>query len=146
MPLKTCNTENMRTFVAALRSGEFQQGRNKLEKSVDDVVLHCCLGVACRVALANGVEIEITVKPKADTQDSVTSFHGDSTFMPPKVSNWLGLANSGDYDECGWSGNPGLVADDGLEYTASTLNDEKGYTFAQIADCFERTYLTPESE
>lgn len=141
MPLKTCNVENMRTFVAALRSGEFQQGRNKLEKSVDGVVLHCCLGVACRVALADGVELEVILGADTYTQDSVTSFHGNSSFMPQRVSKWLGLVVR-DYSNCGWQENPGLFADDGLEYTASILNDEKGFTFDQIADCFERTYLT----
>lgn len=144
---KLCNTENMRTFVAALRSGEFQQGRNKLEKNVDGVVVHCCLGVACRVALANGVEMEITSKPDAFTRDAITSFHGNSSFMPPKVSQWLGLAGSGsDYDKTGWPENPALVAEDGVEYSASVLNDERLYTFDQIADAFERTYLTSESE
>jgi hypothetical protein len=36
-------------LVAALRSGEYRQGRGQLRKEENGVLVHCCLGVACEV-------------------------------------------------------------------------------------------------
>lgn len=144
MPLKTCNTENMRKFVAALRSGDYTQGRKRLESIGENgVASQCCLGVACRVAIANGVEVAVTTFGNFETLD--TLFDGNTSYMSTKVSQWLGL-DENDYSDVGWTGNPELLTEDGTAHSATELNDVRGYTFAQIADCFERTYLTPESE
>jgi len=37
-------------WVAALRSGKYKQGNNKLAELTSGGVIHCCLGVACEVA------------------------------------------------------------------------------------------------
>lgn len=138
--MKACNTENMRKYIDALRSGEYTQGRNKLEKIVDGATRHCCLGVACRVALANGVEMNITPFVDSGSDASTkTAFDDDTAFLPVKVIDWLGLIGID-------ANNPTLITAEGTENTATVLNDEGLFTFEQIADCFERTYLTPESE
>jgi hypothetical protein len=48
-------------FIRCLRSGEFKQARNRLYELDGDVYANCCLGVACQVAEANGVELPKTV-------------------------------------------------------------------------------------
>ncbi len=58
----TCDIENMRLWVAALRSGEFAQGRKRLAQSGDGGATwrYCCLGVACELAIRHGVEVKTT--------------------------------------------------------------------------------------
>lgn len=141
MPLQRCNTENMRKLVDALRSDTFIQGRNALEREADDGTFHnCCLGVACRVAIADGLNLEIRKADNASNQ-KLTTFDHSRGFMPMKVVNWLGLVET--RNEAEWVTNPLLFIDDSIGWvTAAVLNDDMGYSFAQIADAFERTYLT----
>lgn len=143
MPLKSCNVENMRTFVEALRSGKFTQGSSQLEFTRDDgVTRNCCLGVACRVASENGVELPIKLVPSSSNyaNNSYVAFDDETSFLPHSVVAWLGLR---DTEHEYRPNNPDLIAEDGTERTATKLNDVYHYTFSQIADCFERTFLTP---
>lgn len=141
-----CNTENMRIFIAALRSDKFTQGRKKLESiEAEGLTRNCCLGVACRVATENGAEVRITQFPYTFRGTFYVSFDDDSSFLPVPVAKWLGLQNP-EPDSVGWQHNPALLTEDGEWHTATMLNDDKEYTFNEIADAFERTFLTPESE
>lgn len=51
----------MLTFIHALESGQYAQGQGRLETIwyINEVefVSHCCLGVLCRIAMADGVEL-----------------------------------------------------------------------------------------
>lgn len=141
MPLKSCNTENMQRFVAALRSGEFTQGIGWLEKTDNDVTKNCCLGVACRVAYRDGVELNPSLNVR-----KLVEFAGVVDYMPESVSEWLGLDAEAERGKAigGFSGNPLLISEVGNPgglVTASELNDTHKYSFSQIADAFERTYL-----
>lgn len=136
--LKPCNTENMQKFVDALRSGNYVQGQNALERmDASGKMTNCCLGVACRVAIANGLALEVIRKEGV----GATHFDEETAFLPKRVKDWLGVE----------TGNPVLKAFDpdtmveGVDLdilTATFLNDTHNYTFSQIADAFERTYLT----
>ncbi len=50
------NLDAKQKWVAALRSGEFRQGLNRLQTGDDDDA-YCCLGVACIVAEREGVDV-----------------------------------------------------------------------------------------
>lgn len=41
-------------WVEALRSGVFTQGQSRLRDDTGDEVKHCCLGVLCALAQAEG--------------------------------------------------------------------------------------------
>lgn len=128
MTLKACNVENMKKFVAALRSGDYVQGHGTLEGVGNDgKTRNCCLGVACRVAIKDGLNIKVVTS-------ALWSFtiDGSSGYLPESVSNWLGID----------SDNPRLYVDD-QQFSAVNLNDYRLFSFDQIADAFERTYLTP---
>lgn len=107
--------ENRAKWVAALRSGEYQQGKQELRT---DQGSYCCLGVACVVAIADGVE---------DRWPDDGGFTWDEQ-LPRSVRDWLGLASrAGD-----------LVAEiEGRKHLIA-LNDDAEFTFAQIASVIEQ--------
>lgn len=120
------NKENMRLFVAALRSGEYEQGRYRLTTIQADSVQHCCLGVACEVALRHGVQMEIGVAP-VPGHPGLTKrvYNAQSLFLPLAVQQWLGVDN----DNLMIHGE-----------SASTLNDDSHWTFSEIAEGIVKTY------
>lgn len=121
------NKANIRLWVDALRSGKYRQGRQYLETvGKDGVVRHCCLGVACRVAMANGVD-EFTTTRGDETV--ITVFDKHVGVLPLNVRVWLGL------DDC----DPKLVVDGSV--TAIEANDDCNWSFDQIASALEETYL-----
>lgn len=100
-------------WVAALRSGEYQQGRGRLR--IGDKF--CCLGVLC------------------DLHSKIAGFEWDSGSylrnngaLAVEVSDWAGLGSSD------------VVIDpdnDFGERSASAINDA-GVSFSKIADLIER--------
>ena len=119
----TPNRENIRKWVEALRSGEYQQGTGYLQRDGQ----FCCLGVACELAGESKVQ-----RLEAGTVDKVI-YYGESggevsaRLLPPATRLWLGLTDR----DVRLSNNPG----------AATLNDS-GHTFAEIADAIEKEYLS----
>jgi len=113
------NKENMRLFVAALLSGEYEQGRYRLTSLEEDVARHCCLGVACEVALKHGVQMQVESDGYKRTYDR------DTLFLPVAVQQWLGVDGAN------------LTV---LGHSASNLNDNLLWTFEQIADGIVQTY------
>lgn len=69
------NTENMAKWAEALESGEYEQGRNHLaiigEDTESGKTFYCCLGVACEVAIKNGVELSKTQRRDTGDRKSV---------------------------------------------------------------------------
>lgn len=70
-------------WVAALRSGEYQQATGKLT----DGGGYCCLGVLCELAAARGV-VTIEVHPGYKTYD------GASHTLPTAAHTWAGLRDA----------------------------------------------------
>lgn len=105
--------ENMQKLVSALRSGEFQQAKGKLNRlshpvyiqelidaneSLDDVrgddamtLGNCCLGVASELAVREGVIEKNEGRDMDGARVVLYGKNGDENFMPPEVAEWLGV-------------------------------------------------------
>ena len=119
------NRENIDKWIAALRSGEFKQGRGQLLTNYGG---YCCLGVACEVyRRENGGE---WIDKEIGSGETQKEFKGSAAVLPVEVEDWLGIS----------SHNPMLFDSDNEYHSATDLNDSFGYTFDQIADAIERTY------
>lgn len=107
--------ENARKWVEALRSGEFEQARCVLREKDR----FCCLGVACELYRRETGQGE---------WDDESHFLGDAHTLPYTVRDWLGLRSEvGGYSAVTPSGEKNLADD----------HNDKGETFAQIADLIE---------
>ena len=75
------NKERIKLWVDALRSGDYQQGfraMSRIKTEGGDSFVNCCLGVACEVAMANGLELKKQFITAADLPAHVEadfSFH-----------------------------------------------------------------------
>lgn len=108
--------DNAKKWVEALRSGKFQQAKNRLATKDG----FCCLGVACEVAIENGVEIKKIV---VDTGGILYDYN--EMLLPDSVKEWLNLTTCGsDYEVIGNAQQ--LSAD-----------NDSGKTFTKIADIIE---------
>jgi len=120
----------IKLLVDALRSGKYQQGRECLQRNDK----FCCLGVACDVYHLHTGEGRWIPNDQAGGRKDFSAgmiagygldIHG--TALPHAVSRWFGFVGS----------NPGING-----ATAITYNDQMQASFDEIADAFERTYLT----
>jgi len=124
------NKENIQKWVDALRSGEYEQGKGGLRKKKDNTF--CCLGVACDISGVGDWKTDnVWYLEYYVDEDCGGSSSAD---LPDQVSDWLGIP----------SGSPELKTQVGEMTDAITLNDDSGYTFSQIADAVERTYLNED--
>lgn len=127
--MEKMNPEVKARWVAALRSGEYKQGKNALQRDGK----FCCLGVLCEIAVQEGV---ISADRRGGL--SVLFYDGNSAALGPAVRHWSGIA-----DEAGSFGSEIITVslDNGRDMVRSTnlmsLNDLAGYTFEQIADVIE---------
>jgi hypothetical protein len=121
-------------WVAALRSGEFRQGRSVLRWDDDSGASFCCLGVLCELAVRAGVvsaEKRFNPSPNDPRDSGVHTRYfspdnpveGNGAALPKSVQAWAGLDSS----------NPDLGGTD-----AMYLNDGVRASFAEIADLIER--------
>lgn len=122
--------ENIRKWVDALRSGEYEQGKNCLAQETENKIKYCCLGVACELAYQENFVDKVVIEA-AHGQSSI--FYGASVqsgCLPIEVMRWLEVDANDPYIH---------VAGDWL----SALNDE-GLTFNNIADLIEVSFLDGE--
>ena len=113
-------TDIAHTWADALESGEYEQGRRALAVSDPGPVpgvRHCCLGVLCELAIADGVALDKT--PAFDGTPRITYAYQAST-LPEEVQEWAGMQT-----------NEGTLQTSGL-YNLSGLNDD-GVPFPEIA-------------
>ena len=107
--LKMMNEDMKKRWVEALRSGEYEQTRERLRG--DD--RHCCLGVLCDLVDPNRWEGEHWGETEV----------GD---LPDEVMEAVGLS----------SPDP-IVKTDSGEFCLTMCNDEKEMSFEEIADAIE---------
>jgi hypothetical protein len=129
-------------WLAALRSGEYEQVKGYLAVEVGDNKKNfCCLGVLCDLAIKDG--LEISVKEVQGTEDEwVYSYHGATVALPNKVREWAGLLEV----------NPRVDVSKHTDRreinqlieksrkpmpNISMLNDDASWDFNQIADIIE---------
>lgn len=123
--------DNARKWVQALRSGEYKQGTGVLHaERADGTHEFCCLGVACDLAVKDGVEMSIEREVDIERGGHTIFYDTDGGVLPRAVSNWLGLSDKH------LAGNPNLPSED-LQ-SLSILNDQRGYGFEEIAYAIER--------
>lgn len=93
----------------------------------------CCLGVACVVAMRNGLEIEeLDLKEESEGLYFGSATHRSDRYLTTLVQDWYGFP----------SDNPGLLSGDETYLVSATrTNDTLGWGFHKIADGFRRTYL-----
>lgn len=125
----TVNQDRLALGTAALRSGEYQQGKNRLR--VGDK--YCCLGVLTEVAIANGVPCAVR-----EGVDGATYYDGSGSILSFNVAGWYGFA-----EEETMGGNPALEHN-GVHTDCVTANDDLEWDFNQIADALDATYGTKE--
>ena len=120
------NPEIRARWTAALRSGDYQQGREALREETDDGEKLCCLGVLCVLAEQDGV-ITPTRSPDEDN-GPLWAYDGRPDYLPESVKDWAGLT------DC----NPLVRTGDSIERTPlAWLNDDRSWSFARIADAID---------
>ena len=133
MQVTKLNPEAKAEWVAALRSGEFLQGRNALEV-VDGsgASRFCCLGVACFLAEEKGL-----IQRELAEGDSLYNYGAEGRgwwngALPPRVSEWLVDIHDTTADKSNvW------VDYGGAGHSLSFLNDQYEVGFDKIADLIE---------
>lgn len=116
------NPEIKASWIAALRSGEYQQGLGVLRSSDNK---YCCLGVLCDLAAKAGIGkwAPAWYRHRATAFDF--DFDGDYQVLPPSVQDWAGLMTpNGEF---------------GIKDDLAGLNDT-GFPFAAIADIIEANF------
>jgi hypothetical protein len=104
-------------WVEALRSGKYKQSTNRLQNL--DGVSYCCLGVACKVAEEQGVSV-------IKDQFFPEILEGGSLDMQSGVKDFFGIVS-----------NLGHFKDKGTNKSLTYLNDQKNFTFEELADVIE---------
>jgi len=112
------NPEIKAQWIAALRSGEYHQGKGVLESVWGDF---CCLGVLCHLAHKQGV-VE-----RVKGHDGQIWYDEEDGRLPCSVLDWSGMTS-----------DIGLIEEG--RASLAFLNDLDGRTFDQIADVIEKEF------
>lgn len=122
------NPEIKEKWIAALRSGDYKQGKSYLaKKGVDGVIRYCCLGVLCEIAVEEGVAQRFD-EHRIVFAYGIEGEGNDETYLTRGISKWAGVPYNGqlnDYDE---GSNP--------TNNLAIANDER-YSFEDIAGMIE---------
>ena len=120
------NPEIRAKWAAALRSGEFPQGDGYLH--YEDTF--CCLGVLCELAVKAGA----LPPPEPDPADADIWLYGNNNgLLPEAVQQWAGLSKMSPTVFVTVESEPG----EPQAWELAHLNDQEGWTFAQIADAID---------
>lgn len=155
--------EHRRKWVAALRSGEYAQAKEALrepaEQRLDGKVGYCCLGVACEVAIQNGVDfVRLNPNDPADYEywgwkdetdyneqdEPIGSFDWQDeqdAELPPALKQYYGITSTGTLLEEAYK-----TDDSGTRRDLIGLNDND-WTFEQIAGVIEEgKFVEPDRD
>lgn len=142
------NKENVRKWVAALRSGEYEQTKGALRRDGGDSgrVGYCCLGVACDVS-GLGEWVQASEDGEQEYGYDILAYRVEGyaendinydaeAVMHPAVRDWLGVPDL----------NPDVYqpGSDGGAYPLAYFNDTESLDFAAIADLIEHEFLSED--
>jgi hypothetical protein len=115
--------ENAKKWVLALRSGKYKQGKHRLTSIVGGEEQHCCLGVACKLAVEAGV-VKVT-SPRVGYILYGENFAYADNALPDGVVRWLGMQTA--YGQL-----------DDAPFGSLIRANDSGQTFPEIADLIEQ--------
>jgi len=128
--MRQINKERVQLLVNELRTTTDRQGRSTLCWINDKgIAFYCCLGIACEVAIKNGLDLPVQVREEHETI-RMYGKKSHSLTLPDEVVDWYGF----DAD------NPLVTLHSG-EYSLTYCNDALQETFLEIADAIENTYI-----
>jgi hypothetical protein len=119
--------KNAQIWVDALKSGKYPQAKYRLTllKKDQSLIGHCCLGVACELAIQDGVQISIRTTDanlgEKEGEILAKEYEGNFGLLPTKVQKWLGLAYRAG----------------GFGFSSLAQLNDSGKTFAEIAAVIE---------
>jgi hypothetical protein len=126
-------------WVAALRSGKYEQGQYALNTDGENGKF-CCLGVLCELAVEEGVVTR--TQPWIDGEvinRKDYEYDHESGALPRAVREWAGLKHSNPTTTV-----PGSEVYEGLNDTNTKLSlaelNDNGKDFAYIASVIEREF------
>jgi hypothetical protein len=127
--------EILREWVAALRSGEYTQGKSFLHTELfgEGSDQFCCVGVLCKIASDRGNPLVARVAPGNGLigyGEGRNSFDMQESVIPIGFSREIRDLMGEDAPEIDWT-------------TLYEMNDEEGATFPDLADVIEREYIRP---
>ncbi len=120
---------NAKKWVAALRSGDYEQGFNRLGTVDRDKIRYCCLGVGCELFIEAGGKLEklitdgVVIYIERDMDDKPIT---KNMYLPPVVKEWLGIDT-----------DAGRFKASGGNTTLAYEQDIRQKTFEQLADIIE---------
>lgn len=136
----TMNDDVRAEWVEALRSGEYEQGKDTLRKGDK----FCCLGVLCDLAVKN----EAIPEP---TQEGYEYYYdGQWSGLPASVVQWAGMSDAfgsvnGIIEGYEPLAQTGAIEVDGIKAGCLADFNDRGLSFERIADLIEGRVDKPEA-
>jgi hypothetical protein len=131
-------------WVAALRSGDYKQGKGVLHNQ--DTNTYCCLGVLCDLYVQENNNRDSYCEQRMISDCSIVTCFGDSTgTLPEEVRTWSGIND----DNGRLQYNKPIPGRDASYYRdeefclLTSMNDgeyDHDFTFAEIANIIEEQW------
>jgi hypothetical protein len=116
----------IKAWVTALRSGTYNQGQSQLaQRQEDGTIQYCCLGVLCEVADLKPTFMEDGTGRYPAPEGGTVSLYPPSDVAERALFPQI---------------HPKFGEYGAVDTHFSNLNDNKGYTFDQIADEVEKVF------
>lgn len=139
MKLTEEQVENVRAWSAALRSGEYTQGRFKLKTVDGDLIGYCCLGVGAEVFIKRTDGAKWVGSSMQENCELVQIKEGRlaGLTLPSVIADYFGIEENGSNEYL-----DKIIESQSLVY----LNDRKKYSFEQIADVLDQMIELSEKD
>lgn len=123
--------ERAMELVAALRSGEYEQGTMRLK---DRDGCYCCLGVACHISGLGEYGEDVSSGPRFYSNLNEYGRLGDESLLPIAVRDYFGFKTT--------EGRTGIGPRIKDSYESLISANDGGITFSEIAEYIEQNWET----